>query len=254
MLVEIFFQWCGQITETISTPDAIKLWKSRFSFKQTGKSQNEQIKVFILNKTEHRVQTSNTLHFKIWNIRSRTWRLGDHLRTPGGKRLYRVGGVAALLGVADSNTIKRGYVYARVSSIKQRPDLDRQITDLQQAYPQHVLVKDIASGVNFKRQGLRTLLERALAGMVSEVVVMHRDRLARLGYDLLEFIFSKVGVRLVVHSRDEGVEEERDLADDLLAVASHNGRRAAANRKRRRAETDGNRTTCRGKTCQASED
>ena len=187
----------------------------------------------------------------------------DHLRTPGGKRLYSVGGVAALLGVAVADTAKRGYIYARVSSAKQRPDLDRQIADLQQAYPEHVVVKDIASGVNFKRQGLRTLLERALDGMVSEVVVMHRDQLARLGYDLLEFIFSKAGARLMVHSRDEGAEGERDLADDLLAVttvfvASHNGRRAAANRQRRREGTGGKRTDSRGEEGrtrgQASED
>jgi len=183
----------------------------------------------------------------------------DHLRTPGDKRLYRVDGVTNLLGVTASETTKRGYIYARVSSAKQRPDLDRQIADLQQAYPKHVLVKDIASGVNFKRLGLRTLLEHALVGMVSEVVVMHRDRLARLGYDLLEFIFSKVGVRLVVHGRDEGAEGERDLADDLLAVttlfvASHNGRRAAANRKRRREGATEKRTGRRTKENQASQD
>lgn len=90
--------------------------------------------------------------------------------------------------------------------------------------------------------------------MVSEVVVMHRDRLARLGYDLLEFIFSKAGVRLMVHGRDEGAEGERDLADDLLVVASHNGRRAAANRKRTREGTGGNRTARRREDRQASED
>ncbi len=58
---------------------------------------------------------------------------------------------------------------------------------------------------------------------------MPRDRLAMLGFDLLEFIFLKVGVGILVHSRDEGIETEHDLADDLLAVttlfvASHDGR------------------------------
>jgi predicted site-specific integrase-resolvase len=93
--------------------------------------------------------------------------------------LYCLDGVLALLGRNQSS--KRGYIYARVSSTKQRPDLDRQCTDLQEAYPEHVLVKDIASGVNFKRRGMQTLLEQALKGMVSEIVVLHRDRLARLG-------------------------------------------------------------------------
>jgi len=158
--------------------------------------------------------------------------------------MYCLDGVLALLG--QSQHSKRGYIYARVSSAKQRPDLDRQCQDLQEAYPGHVLVKDIASGVNFKRRGLQTLLEQALQGMVSEIVVLRRDRLARLGYDLLEFIFSKVGTRLVVHGKDESASDEHDLADDLLAVttlfvASHHGRRAAANRKRRKEEERANR-------------
>jgi predicted site-specific integrase-resolvase len=166
----------------------------------------------------------------------------DYIRSPGGKRFYSVDGVAALLGDGrDGSTDKRAYIYARVSSAKQRADLDRQVADLKEAYPGHVLVKDIASGINFKRPGLCSLLERALGGLVSEVVVLHRDRLARFGFELLDFVFTKAGARVVVHGRDEGASDERDLADDLLAVtalfvASHHGRRAAENRKRRREE------------------
>lgn len=161
-----------------------------------------------------------------------------HIRTPGGKRLYDLDGVLALLGRNEPS--KKSYVYARVSSAKQRGDLERQIQDLKEAYPGHILVKDVASGVNFKRPGLQTILEQSLKGVVEEVVVMHRDRLARIGYDLLEFIFAKAGTKIVVYGQDESTDEH-DLADDLLAVttlfvASHHGRRAAANRKRRREE------------------
>jgi len=139
-------------------------------------------------------------------------------------------------------TGKRSYIYARVSSAKQRGDLERQIEDLQKAYPDHTVLRDIASGVNFKRKGLQTLLGHVLSGLVSEVVVMHRDRLARIGCDLLEFIFTKVGTKLVVHGNDaDAGGDKHDLAGDLFAVttlfvASYNGRRAAENRKRRREE------------------
>jgi putative resolvase len=158
--------------------------------------------------------------------------------------MYSVDGVRALLG-QHSTTNKQSYIYARVSSAKQQGDLQRQIEDLQKAYPGHIIIKDIASGVNFKRKGLQTILGYVLSGVVSEVVVMHRDRLARIGFELLEYIFSKFGTKLVVHSKDEeeGADGKHDLADDLLAVttllvASHNGRRAAENRKRRREESE----------------
>lgn len=151
--------------------------------------------------------------------------------------MYSVDGVRALLGQHPSSD-KRAYIYARVSSAKQRGDLERQIQDLTQAYPGYDVIRDVGSGVNFKRKGLQTLLERVVAGLVSEVVVMHRDRLARLGCDLLEFVFAKAGAKLVVHGDHEDADGEHDLADDLLAVTtlfvvSSNGRHAAENRKRR---------------------
>jgi predicted site-specific integrase-resolvase len=84
--------------------------------------------------------------------------------------------------------------------------------------------------VNIKRNPYTNLLK---------VVVAHRDRLARLGCELLEFVFEKAGTKLVVHG--ERHEDEHDLASDLLAVtslfvASYNGRRSAENQRRRRQE------------------
>jgi len=153
--------------------------------------------------------------------------------------MYDEEGVNRLIGKVP--TSKRGYVYARVSSAKQKGDLARQIDDLKKAYPDHDVIHDVASGVNFKRKGLQALLELVFTGMVSEVVVAHRDRLARLGCDLLETIFTKLGTKLVVHGASEN-EDEHDLASDLLAVttvlvASYNGRRSAENRKRRNEES-----------------
>lgn len=151
--------------------------------------------------------------------------------------MYDVDSVLKLLGQQPVG--KKSYIYARVSSAKQSGDLERQVEDLQKAYPDHIVIKDVASGVNFKRKGLQHLLELVLKGMVAQVAVAHRDRLARVGCDLLEFIFDKAGIKLVVLG---GVEDDQhDLADDLFAVtalfvASYNGCRAAENRKRRKSE------------------
>ena len=54
-------------------------------------------------------------------------------------------------------------------------------------YPGHRVITDVASGVNFKRPGLRALLDAIHRGNVKEVVVLHRDRLARFALDLLEY-------------------------------------------------------------------
>jgi len=63
--------------------------------------------------------------------------------------------------------------YARVSSDKQRDDLQRES-------------KDIASGLHFSRKGFPSLLERIHGGGVEGVVVSTRDRLCRFAFELIE--------------------------------------------------------------------
>lgn len=185
-------------------------------------------------------------HYGISPSTLRSWATNGivpYVRTPGGTRLYDMDGVHNVLGYTDS-TNKHGYIYARVSSSKQRGDLQRQIDELKEAFPEHRLITDIASGINFKRKGLCSFLDKVNQGVVKEVVVMHRDRLARFACDLLEFIFGQKGCRLVVHRRGEGSESTEQLAEDLMAittvfVARHHGKRAAKNRtKRKRKEKE----------------
>ena len=195
-----------------------------------------------------------TTHFGVSSSTLRRWaNTGKlrHIRSIGGKRFYDAGHLGQLLGSEKTTrlptTHSRILIYARVSSAKQRQDLMRQIEELQEAYPQAKVVKDVASGVNFKRKGLRSVLEQCYKGVVDTLVVMHRDRLARFGAELLEHFLEQHGVRLVVHAerapdqdgRLKGQESPLQLAEDLLAittvfVASHHGKRAAEARKRRR--------------------
>ena len=137
---------------------------------------------------------------------------------------------------------KKGVIYARVSSSHQKEagDLKRQIEDLQESYPEYNVIKDVGSGLNFKRPGLQALLEQVYSGTVSEVVVRHKDRLCRYGLEILEFIFKKAGTKLVVLSNEQETST-KELADDLLAittvfVARHNGQRSAENRRKRKAD------------------
>ena len=130
-----------------------------------------------------------------------------------------------------------GYLYARVSSAKQKEDLERQKELLLSRFPTYKLLSDIGSGVNFKRPGLKTLLERASRGIVSEVVVTHRDRLCRFAFDLLQYIFSLHSAKLVVLF-NESTSNEQELTEDILAINTvficrMQGRRAAHNRRER---------------------
>lgn len=107
--------------------------------------------------------------------------------------------------------------YCRVSSRQQKADLEKQVEHLKAIYPHHEIVKDIGSGLNFKRPGLQKVVEQVLSRNVSEVVVAHRDRLCRFGFDLLQFIFETSGAKLVVLDATQ-LSPERELQQDLLNI------------------------------------
>jgi putative resolvase len=107
--------------------------------------------------------------------------------------------------------------YCRVSSPKQRDDLCRQVEFMQQRYPNAEIVKDIGSGLNFKRKGLQALLVRFMRGDKLTIVVACRDRLCRFGFELFQFMAEQNGGSIVV--LDQVIHcPEAELTADLLAI------------------------------------
>jgi len=93
----------------------------------------------------------------------------------------------------DKSQSRECYIYCRVSSVSQRDDLKRQVQCMSEQYPGFSVLSDIASGINFKRRSLQSLLEKVMRGTVEKIVVSHRDRLARFGFELIEFICKSNG-------------------------------------------------------------
>lgn len=136
-------------------------------------------------------------------------------KTKGGHRRYHY-------SVPDVPTDKpkKQFIYARVSSFKQKADLERQVAALKAAHPTFEVVQDIGSGINFRRRGLNTILDSVFAGDVSDVVVAHRDRLTRFGFELFELLFQRFGVTLTILSDSDIKEPVTELAKDLLSIVT----------------------------------
>jgi predicted site-specific integrase-resolvase len=109
------------------------------------------------------------------------------------------------------------FIYARVSSRSQKDDLNSQIEHLKTRYPNHELIEDVGSGLNFKRKGFNALLELILSGHVSEIVVAHRDRLCRFGFEFIESIAKKFNCRIVVLDESK-LSPQAELVNDLLSI------------------------------------
>lgn len=134
-----------------------------------------------------------------------------HIKTPSGQRRYNID---EFLGERrEAATV----CYCRVSSYKQKDDLARQVQFMQERFPDATIVKDIGSGINFKRRGFLTILERAMRGDRIRLISAHRDRLCRFGFDLIKWIIERSGGELVV-LKETNFSPEQELTNDLLTI------------------------------------
>jgi putative resolvase len=128
----------------------------------------------------------------------------------------------------------RTVAYCRVSSADQRDDLERQAGRVVAAATGMGLtvadvVTEIGSGLNGKRPKLARLLGD---GSVEVIVVEHRDRLTRFGFEHLESALAAGGRRIVV-IKDTEVQDDlvRDVTEVLILLCARlYGRRSAARR------------------------
>ena len=126
---------------------------------------------------------------------------------------------------------KKTYCYCRVNSRHQKDDLERQVTFMQNKYPESEIIKDIGSGINFKRPGLLKLISESIEGNIKEIVVAHKDRLCRFGFELIEFIFQQYEVKLLVLDKSNNKTQEQELSEDLLSIIHVFSSKANGSRK-----------------------
>ena len=183
---------------------------------------------------------------KILGVHPRTLYLWDEkktietIRTPGGKRLYNVKKYLENIEknkpkeikkdtiyadgeikdtINENKIIRKKIIYARVSTSGQKNDLDRQVEVLKEKYPNYELVKDIGSGMNMNRRGLRKIIDMAIKGEIEEVVVVHKDRLARFGYELVKDLIDKYSKgKIIIIERREDKEAKEELVEDVLQI------------------------------------
>ena len=109
--------------------------------------------------------------------------------------------------------------YARVSSNSQKNDLERQIRYMKKKYPNHILIKDIGSGMNMNRKGLNKIIDLAINGKIQEVVVAYKDRLTRFGYNFIERIIRKYSNgEIIIVNKKEKKEPQEEVLEDMLQI------------------------------------
>ena len=118
-----------------------------------------------------------------------------------------------------TNKNMRRICYCRVSSSKQKSDLEHQIQQMREAFPTYEIISDIGSGLNFNRKGLTEIIDLAIKGEVEVLVIGYKDRLARIGYELIENIINKYsdGKIIILNKKEEETPEE-EMTRDVMSI------------------------------------
>ena len=152
----------------------------------------------------------------------RNWDKSGYLKpaykSANGYRYYTDEQLNQVLGIP---TKRMTIGYCRVSSAKQKDDLVRQEENMRnylisKGY-QFEIISDIGSGINYKKKGLDTLIDKVINKEVDKIVVLHKDRLLRFGFDLVENICAKYGTIIEVVDNTPK-SEEQELVEDLVQI------------------------------------
>ena len=164
---------------------------------------------------------------KILGVSAQTLRNGDkkgklhpHHTSSNGYRYYSHEQLNQVMNVKPN--LDRSVIgYCRVSSNKQKDDLERQIENMKlyltaQGKPFEI-ISDIGSGIDYKKKGLKELMKRISQNKVDKVVVFYKDRLLRFGFELVEYIASLYDCNIEIIDHTEKTEQQ-ELVEDLVQI------------------------------------
>ena len=141
-------------------------------------------------------------------------------RHPSGQRYFDESDVRQVLQMPTG--ARAVVVYCRVSSAGQKDDLESQVKAME-AYCLSAgiavdeWIQEIGGGMNFKRKRFLALVDRINHGEVQRLVIAHKDRLIRFGFDLFAPIAQQNGCDIVVVNQ-EAMSPQQEMVEDLLAI------------------------------------
>ena len=139
----------------------------------------------------------------------------------------------SLLGIKDKKE-EKVVIYCRVSSTANKKNLETQKERLisyciAKGYKIHKIVCEFGSGINDKRPKLQDLLENQ---DFTKIVVEHKDRLTRLGFNYLDVLLKVLGKEIEVINNAEN--DESDIIQDFTSIITSFCARIYGNRRSKR--------------------
>ena len=143
-------------------------------------------------------------------------------RNPKDRRYYTHKQYDEYMGNQTENKLGKTIIYSRVSNVGQKDDLVNQIEFLKTYVNAKGIIvdevlTDIGSGLNYNRKNWNMLVDACVSGEISTIIIAHKDRFIRFGYDWYEKFLKRYGVDIVVVN-NENFSPQEELVQDLISI------------------------------------
>lgn len=117
-------------------------------------------------------------------------------------------------------------IYTRVSTPKQKQDLDNQISYITKycvsnGFNPEYIFSDIASGMNANRKSLNKLLDLVIQNKISKIFISHKDRLSRFSFEYIHNLCLKFNCEIEIINLETDKDFQQELTEDLIAIIHH---------------------------------
>ena len=157
---------------------------------------------------------------------------------PNGTYDYNDDDVYRKAGLASE---RMNVVYARVSTAKQKADLEKQVEVLanfcnKNGVKVNKTYKDVASGMNFDRKQFKVLLNEILDFKVGKLYITYKDRLSRISFDMFKRLFSEFGCEIIVINDTDEKTDETEIFEEIISMLHCFSMRMYSRRRKRKLE------------------
>ena len=143
-------------------------------------------------------------------------------RTPTDRRYYTYDQYLQFKGIKTQNDIRQVVIYARVSTKNQKDDLQNQVSFLRQFCNARGIIVDqcmeeYGSGLNYNRKKWNKLLDDVMEQKIKTIIITHKDRFIRFGYDWFEKFCMKFHTTIVIVNNEE-LSPQEELVQDIVSI------------------------------------
>ena len=177
-----------------------------------------------MENTYNTAEAAKYLGFKVKTLQKwdREGRLIPAYRTKTNRRVYTQSQLDEFIGLRTQDTRTRIIAYCRVSSTAQKPDLANQLKILKEycsntGLSEVEFISEIGGGLNFERKKFLEIMEAVERREVKMLIIAHKDRLARFGFEYFSHFLSKHNCELVILN-NEKMSPEQEMVEDLMTI------------------------------------